>query len=131
MKTLVLYHAKWCGHCKRLTQKGGDPGGWTKLKQLSDDGKLNFKLKAIEEQQMTPAQKTKIPGFPTIILQDGGGKKIADYMGNRTAEDMIQFVKSHTQRGGRKKRRKRRRKTKRRRRTRKKCRRRRRRTRRR
>ena len=126
---LVLYHAKWCGHCQQLTQKGSEPGGWTQLENKREE--LPFAIKVIEENNMTDEQKSNIRGFPTIELYDGG-KKIANYNGNRTAEDMIKFVKSNIKKGGRRRRRKSRRKSrKKRRKSRKKRRRRRRRTRRR
>ena len=117
---LVLYYANWCGHCKTLKQKGGDgvpEGGWETLEKEKSAGKLNFDLKAIEENNISSSKQ--IGGYPTIELQDDKGNKIADYMGNRSAEDMKKFVKKHQpQHGGKRgRRRKRKRKTKRKRRS--------------
>ena len=68
--TLILYHAKWCGHCKTFM---GKDGGWEKLKQMRNRG---FKLKAIEENKISVTKKKKLLGFPTIELQTNMGTKV-------------------------------------------------------
>ena len=117
---LVLYYADWCGHCKTLKRKGGGAadGGWTVLEKEKRGGKLNFDLEAIEEKKIPST--IKIGGFPTIELHDNNGKKIASYMGDRSAADMIKFVnKNQAQRGGKRRKRRKTRKRRKRRKTRK------------
>lgn len=83
---LKLYYAEWCGHCHKLMPT------WNELH--------NTELKDIVEIHKYECSENKflctnegVQGYPTIILETNG-KKVR-YEGDRTKEDIIQFVKSN------------------------------------
>ena len=91
---------------------GEEVGGWT---QLQNDPNRGFGLVEFEESKIPAEKKGQIGGYPTIVLEDDKGNKIADYTGDRSAKDMKAFVKRNQKRGGRRKSRRRRRRSRRRR----------------
>jgi len=83
-KTMVtLYFAKWCGHCNDFKPE------WEKLK----NSKIGVEFAEYEEgkddDKITDAN---IQGYPTIKINKGG--KIEEYNGNRTADDIIFYLKN-------------------------------------
>jgi len=91
---LVWYHADWCGHCKRMVDQ------WNNLK--NNLGKNVHTAKVQDEVVNKLNYKAQIQGFPTIEMRRDG-HKIAEYNGDRTAEDLMKFAMSNSrQKGGRK-----------------------------
>lgn len=87
----MQFYAPWCGHCKTLAPE------WevvsTTFKQASDVviAKVNAdKYKAL-------ASKYEVSGFPTIKLFSKGSTSVKDtYMGERTAESMVEYLNKET-----------------------------------
>ena len=86
-KDITLYHAPWCGHCKRLMPE------WEKMKAaLKSDPSVKINTINTEENKEL-AEQAGVKSFPTIFLNKGDGKQIT-YSGARTADALINFVKN-------------------------------------
>jgi thiol-disulfide isomerase/thioredoxin len=70
--TMIIYYAKWCGHCQ---------GSYESWKQLARDVKGKAQICMIESDNYP-----KVTSFPTIKIVKKG--KVADYEGEREVEDM-------------------------------------------
>lgn len=90
-KTLVLFHASWCGHCKKLMPT------WD---QLSSELENNSDVKLIKvecgdaensEAQKMVVNKYEIQGFPTIKLFENN-KLVEEYTGPRTPEAIKEYL---------------------------------------
>ena len=82
MKTLILYHAKWCPHCQNFMST------WEEIKK-----KLGKKIKCIAyeaDENKREIEKANISGFPTLIIIDNDKKSVYD--GDRTTEAIIKAV---------------------------------------
>jgi thiol-disulfide isomerase/thioredoxin len=53
---ITLYHAKWCGYCKKLMPQ------WYELKKTS-----NYNMVEVEDIEMSSEDKQNVSGFPTAI----------------------------------------------------------------
>ena len=91
-KSLVLFHADWCGHCKNLMPT------WDKLSKTVNEGQSGVKMIKVEcgKPQENPQQemlmkKYKIEGYPTIKFFENG--QVKEYEGPRTEEGIMQFLK--------------------------------------
>jgi protein disulfide-isomerase-like protein len=81
-KTLVLYFAPWCGHCKALKPE------WEKLEQTGVKGVTIRKVNADENKE--EATEAGVEGYPTIILYNNGKKQV--YSGPRNANDIAKWA---------------------------------------
>lgn len=81
---MIFFYAPWCGHCKNAKPE------FEKLMQIAK-GKAHM-IDCDENKEI--AQKYGVQGFPTIRYYSKGPKNgnPREYQGNRTAEDMIQFM---------------------------------------
>ena len=88
-KRLVLCHARWCGHCKKLMPE------WKKVKQsnLVDSRGLPVDVVDYEADDNKEAiKKYNVQGFPTILLEDSAtNAEPIPYNGQRNADDIIDF----------------------------------------
>ena len=92
---LVLFHANWCGHCKKMKPE------WDKFKKENNSnntGVIALDLENDENKDLM--NKHGIKGFPTIKFfpnghSNGNGE---DYNGSRTADAFHSFVKGVSQR---------------------------------
>ena len=86
-KTLTLYYAPWCPHCKPV-------------KPLFEDLKTNYennkdvKIQTINGDENPEVLKERgIKGYPTIVLTVNGKDII--FEGERTAEKLQEFIQSY------------------------------------
>ena len=85
-KSLVLFYAPWCPHCKSMLPE------WAKLKS---NNKTDIAIKKVNSDDNPELCKQyKIEGFPTVLLIDSNGQVIAIYEGARTAESLAEFIKN-------------------------------------
>jgi protein disulfide-isomerase-like protein len=82
---MIFFYAPWCGHCKNAKPE------FEKLMKMAKGKAYMIDCDANQE----IAQKYDIKGFPTIRYYPRGPKNgnPREYQGNRTAEDMMDFMK--------------------------------------
>ena len=97
-KWFVLYHADWCGWCKKMMPD------WEKL-ESKYNGNKNINLAKINSDQVKNvniASNDEIRGYPTIKLYING--KSQDYQGERNTESFVQYLENYTNmKGGKRK----------------------------
>jgi protein disulfide-isomerase-like protein len=85
-KQLVLFYAPWCPHCKTMMPD------WDKF---AAENKSSVKAKKVNsDEDPETVKEYEVQGFPTILLLDSNGKKIADYQGERNTKAFAEFVKA-------------------------------------
>jgi thiol-disulfide isomerase/thioredoxin len=84
---VVLYYANWCPHCQVMKPE------WNKLSEkFKQDKSIN--VADVESEFMDKIDqehKQNVQGFPSIVSCNQG-KKIADFTGSRTYEEMNKFA---------------------------------------
>jgi len=70
---LMLFHADWCGHCKRMKPD------WERVKGEYPDRCEDYESEVITEEQRS---KYNVRGYPTIIVLRGDNME--EYKGERT-----------------------------------------------
>merc|ERR1711902_340048 len=85
-KTMVMFYAPWCGHCKKLHPT------WDKLakKYKNSDDVIIAKIDSTENE----IKGIKIKGFPTIKLFMQDVNKVKDYDGKRTVDGFVKFIEA-------------------------------------
>ncbi len=82
---LTLYFAPWCGWSKKFLP------AWEELKKQN----LGVEYVTLNCDEDTNKQSCSAAnGFPTVILTTASGKTVT-YNGNRTVDDLVNFVKSN------------------------------------
>jgi thiol-disulfide isomerase/thioredoxin len=85
--SVAVVHAKWCGHCRELLKPGGV---WERAKASLP----TVKFVEIDEAEHGDLVKTLgITSFPDIRRMGVGGKSLAKFEGDRTAENLVTFAK--------------------------------------
>lgn len=88
--TLVKFYAPWCGHCKRMAPTWDELAekfiGNTRVKIAKVDCTLPESKELCSQQE--------VDGFPTIYIYKNG-KKVIEYNGNRSLNDLFEFVSKH------------------------------------
>jgi|694.fasta_scaffold138478_6 thiol-disulfide isomerase/thioredoxin len=85
--TLVLFHADWCGHCKRLMPEFQNF-------ESNYQGPVNI-VKYNESQDKELIQQHNVQGYPTIRYYPNGLDDVqnySDYEGPRTTDGLNNFV---------------------------------------
>ena len=85
-KIIHLIHMNKCPYCEKMMP------AW---KEFKKSNKSNVIVNEVERSE-DPAfvKKHGVTSFPTIIMTSGG-KKIADYEGDRSAQSFLDFAKNH------------------------------------
>jgi len=85
--TLVKFYAPWCGHCTKLAPIWDDLAA-----EFENDDKVTVaKLDCTASQAI--CQEHGVKGYPTLAYFRNG-KKVEDYRGARTLNELKDFVKS-------------------------------------
>jgi protein disulfide-isomerase-like protein len=91
-KALVLFHADWCGHCKKFMPQ------WDAMSKEINDSESGVKLVKVEcgdasnnEKHAEIMKKYSIKGYPTILSFDEAGNH-SEYEGDRSKEGITQFL---------------------------------------
>lgn len=84
-KSMVLFYAPWCGHCKNMMSD------WDALQSKAPKGVKIVKVNCDEHPEV--ASRHNVEGFPTIVLFKGG-KKIY-FTGERNLENFLEFIKAN------------------------------------
>jgi len=94
---LLEFYAPWCGHCKKLAPTYERVATYF-AQTKSGSGVHVAKIDATEHQGL--ASRFDIKGYPTLLLYRDN-RKVADFSGPRTYENIVQWVESHQDsRGG-------------------------------
>ena len=98
LPSLILFHAEWCGHCKALMPI------WNLLGTMIEKNTINLvKISCVKKQEQCNKMKF-IKGYPTIIFvpsvktlkkDDNLQNKMIIYNGERTADNIIKFIKDN------------------------------------
>ena len=91
-KSLVMFYADWCGHCKKLKPT------WDELsKEVNENESSGVKMVKVNcgdpnknEKHKLIMKKYDIAGYPTIKLIEGD--KVSEYEGQRTKEGIMKFL---------------------------------------
>jgi thiol-disulfide isomerase/thioredoxin len=86
-KVLGVYYTDWCGYSRDFLTQLNDG-----LKNKLENENVSVKLVDCEKNKET-CQKLGIEGFPTLLLHKD--EEIVYYNGNRTEDDLLNFVKSN------------------------------------
>ncbi|XP_063244147.1 thioredoxin domain-containing protein 5 homolog [Bacillus rossius redtenbacheri] len=91
--TFIKFFAPWCGHCKRLAPT------WEELgkKFVGTDVKI-VKVDCTLDNSKELCGQEEVNGFPTLFLYKDG-KKVEEYSGSRSLEDLYDFVSRHREEG--------------------------------
>jgi len=91
-KVLVLFHADWCGHCKKFMPQ------WDKMSKEINDSESDVKLIKVEcgdasnnKKHAEIMKKYSIKGYPTILFFDESGNH-SEYEGDRSKDGITQFL---------------------------------------
>jgi protein disulfide-isomerase-like protein len=77
-----------CGHCKRLL-----PTWETLAETFKDDEKILIAKMDATENDLPPSAPFQVTGFPTVKFKPAGTREFVDYEGDRSLDDLIDFVK--------------------------------------
>tara|TARA_B100000575_G_C23133080_1_gene657616 strand:+ start:1612 stop:2073 length:462 start_codon:yes stop_codon:yes gene_type:complete len=91
---LVGFFANWCGHCKNMQND------WSKASDIITKTNNTVKVAMVDSSLdiIDPTALSKqyhVKGFPSIKLFKDGSE-IAEYQGDRTAKDIVEFVHKHS-----------------------------------
>ncbi|XP_054799237.1 protein disulfide-isomerase [Prosopis cineraria] len=85
---LLEFYAPWCGHCKKLAPILDEVA----VSFQNDADVIIAKLDATAND--IPSETFDVQGYPTLYFRSASGK-ISQYDGNRTKEDIIDFIEKN------------------------------------
>jgi protein disulfide-isomerase-like protein len=91
-KALVLFHADWCGHCKKFIPE------WNEISKIVKDKTDDVMLVKVEcgdasnnKKHSEIMKKYSIKGYPTIVSFETSGNH-SEYDGDRSKDGILQFL---------------------------------------
>ncbi|XP_055587019.1 thioredoxin domain-containing protein 5 homolog [Uranotaenia lowii] len=92
--TFIKFYAPWCGHCMRMAPT------WEQLaeKFVGSDAVKIAKVDCTLEVNKDLCGEQEVNGFPTVFIYRNG-EKLSEYNGNRSLEDLHDFVTRHVTAG--------------------------------
>lgn len=90
----VKFYAPWCGHCKRMAPRWEELAA--KVASTSPTVKI-AKVDCTEPDNKETCGEQDVNGFPTIFIYRDG-HKLQEYNGNRSLEDLYEFVQRYASR---------------------------------
>lgn len=88
--TIVKFFAPWCGHCKRLVPTWDELAG----KYVGNKDVKVAKVDCTLTDNKDLCAEQEVDGFPTIFIYKDG-EKITEYNGNRSLDDLVNFINRH------------------------------------
>jgi len=85
---LIEFYAPWCGHCKKLAPILDEVA----VSYESDADVIIAKIDATAND--IPSDTFDVKGYPTLYFNSASGK-VLDYDGDRTKEDIINFIEKN------------------------------------
>ncbi|KAK7301401.1 hypothetical protein RJT34_12264 [Clitoria ternatea] len=85
---LLEFYAPWCGHCKKLAPTLDEVA----VSYQSNPDVIIAKLDATAND--IPRETFEVQGYPTLYFRSASGK-LTQYDGNRTKEDIIDFIEKN------------------------------------
>ena len=79
--TMMLFHAKWCGHCVRFMPE------WKKFKKQTNINVVEYEA----DENTKDIEENKVKGFPTIKCKTVNGD-VREFEGERTIEGLNKFA---------------------------------------
>ena len=92
----VRVHSPSCGWCKKMSPAWRDLEKSSKLADVDGLVIADVDVAGIAHVSLPFAQKAKEGGVPQIYLLDGSGAIKAEYEGDRTTDDMVDFILKKT-----------------------------------
>jgi len=90
--TIVKFFAPWCGHCKRMAPTWDELAAKFAGSSVAKVAKVDCTL----EENKDLCNEQGVDGFPTLFLYKDS-KKIEEYNGSRSLDDLFEFVSKHAQ----------------------------------
>jgi len=80
--TMMLFHAKWCGHCVRFMPE------WKKFKEQAKINVVEYEA----DEDSDKISENNVKGYPTIKCRTSSGD-VKEYNGERTVAGLNAFAK--------------------------------------
>jgi len=80
--TMMLFHAKWCGHCKTLMPE------WKKFKEQAKINVVEYEA----DEDSDKMSENNVKGYPTIKCRTSSGD-VKEFNGERTISGLNAFAK--------------------------------------
>lgn len=87
--TIVKFFAPWCGHCKRMAPT------WDELAvKYAGSAVKVAKVDCTKAQSLCGTEG--VDGYPTVLIYVDG-KRIEEYEGDRSLDNLVRFINNHAQ----------------------------------
>ncbi|KAJ2356188.1 protein disulfide-isomerase precursor [Coemansia sp. RSA 2618] len=88
---LLLFHAPWCIHCRRLAPAYEELGAAMKLNSNLVIAKMDATVNDVPSND----DDLNVSGYPTILLVRANDNRVIKYSGNRSIESFKDFLRLH------------------------------------
>jgi len=83
-KTIALFSAKWCSHCKNMKSE------WNSFKSKLEESRKDVTVVTIDSEELKKSELS-VNGFPTIYAFNNG-EKVDEFENSRTASNFMKFT---------------------------------------